>query len=277
MAEVKIADIKKLREMTGAGMMDCKNALEEANLDFDRAVELIRERGKAIANKRADREASEGVVLAATSKCGCAGAIVALNCETDFVAKNADFIGLAQKILNAALEAGTKDLEVLKELVIEGRKVSELVTERSGITGEKMQLSYFARVDAPLVASYIHPGNKLATVVGVNKKDANPELVREIAIQVAGMNPVAIDANSLPEEIRKREFEIGKEQARLEGKPEQILEKIAEGRLQKFIKENVLMQQEFFVKDTKDSVEQYLAKVDKELKVVAMQRYTLVD
>ena len=193
------------------------------------------------------------------------------------MAKNADFIGLAQKILNAALEAGTKDLDALKELVIEGRKVSELVTERSGVTGEKMQLSYFARVDAPLVASYIHPGNKLATVVGVNKKDANPELVREIAIQVAGMNPVAIDANSLPEEIRKREFEIGKEQARLEGKPEQILEKIAEGRLQKFIKENVLMQQEFFVKDTKDSVEQYLAKVDKELKVVAMLRYTLVD
>lgn len=277
MAEVKLADVQKLRKMTSAGMMDCKKALEEANGDFDRAVELIRERGKAIANKRADREASEGVVLAARSACGCSAAILTLNCETDFVANNADFIAFANKLLTEALKQGAKDLETVKNLTVDGRKVTDLVVEQSGVTGEKMALSFFLRIEAPGTAAYIHPGNKMASVVGVNKADADPDLVKNIAVQVAGMNPVAIDAESLPADVRNKEFEIGREQARLEGKPEQILDKIAEGRLQKFIKENTLMAQDCFVTDEKLTVEQYISRHDKDLKVVALGRFSLTD
>lgn len=276
MAGASLEEIKRLRELTGAGMMDCKKAIEEANGNMDKAIELIRERGKAIANKRADREATEGVVLAARcDKCSRVAMLV-LNCETDFVAKNADFIGLANKILNAAVQADVKDLEGLKKMPIEGHTAEEEVTNFSGVTGEKMSLSFFDVIEAQSVAFYIHPGNRLASIVGFSKALPNDTLGFEIAMQIAGMNPVAVDAESVPKEIRDREFEVGREQARLEGKPDQLLDKIAEGRLQKFYKENTLMAQEF-VQEGKVSVAQYMAKFDKDLKVVRFARYGLND
>ncbi len=276
MAEVKLSDVAKLRKMTGAGMMDCKKALEEANCDFDKAVELIREHGKAVASKRADREASEGVVLASGSSAVGKAAIITLNCETDFVAKNADFIGLATKILNAGLEAGIADLEALKAMSIEGKTADTLVQEFSGVTGEKMALSFWSLLEGPGVAYYIHPGNKLASIVTASKADADNALLRDIAMQIAGMNPVAVDADRVPEDVRKKEYEIGREQARNEGRPEAMLDKIAEGRLQKFLKENTLMAQEF-VKVGKVTVAQYVAEQDKELKILDFARFSLMD
>ncbi len=273
MAEITAADVAKLRKLTGAGMMDCKNALVEANGDIERAIELIRERGKAIANKRADREAGEGAALAKVNSAGNRGAMIVLNCETDFVAKNADFLSVANKILDFALTSTPANLEALKDSQLDGRKVSDLVAEFSGITGEKVELSYYEQINAPMVISYIHPGNKLATLVGYSKT-TDVQVAKDVAMQVAAMSPVAIDKDDVPEDIRKKEFEIGREQARLEGKPENMLDKIAEGKLQKFYKESTLLNQEF-IKDNKMSIRQYLQGVDKDLKVVAFKRVSL--
>ncbi len=273
MAEITAADVAKLRKLTGAGMMDCKNALVEANGDIDRAIELIRERGKAIANKRADRQAGEGAALARVNEPGNRGAMIVLNCETDFVAKNADFLGVATKILDHALATAPANLDALKESTIDGRKVADYVAEFSGITGEKLELSYYEQVEAPMVVSYIHPGNKLATIVGFSKT-IQAQAAKDIAMQIAAMNPVAIDKDDVPEDIRKKEFEIGREQARLEGKPDNMLDKIAEGKLQKFYKESTLLNQEF-VKDNKLTIRQYLQGVDKDVKVTAFRRVSL--
>ena len=276
MADIKIADVQKLRQMTGAGMMDCKKALEESNGDFDRASELIRERGKAIANKRADRTASAGMVIARANAANNQAVIFALNCETDFVAKNADFVKLTERIVDEALKANVKDLDGVRSMILDGKSVDDMVQNLSGVTGEKMELGCFKRIEAPTVGCYIHPGSRLATMVGVSNPGADATLLRDIAMQVAGMNPVSVDADSIPEDIRKKEFEIGREQARLEGKPEQILDKIAEGRLAKFIKENTLMAQEF-IKDSKMTVEQYVSKADKDLKVLCFERFGLTE
>ncbi len=268
--------IKRLRELTGAGMMDCKKAIEEAKGEVEKAIELIRERGKAIANKRADREAHEGVVLAAQcSKCNRAAMLV-LNCETDFVAKNSDFVRLAQRILDEAIKQGVRDLDGLKQMKVGEHTAEEEVTNFSGVTGEKMGLSYFEVIEAPSVAAYVHNGNMLASIAGFSKALPNDKLGVEIAIQIAGMNPVAVDADGVPKEIRDREFEIGREQAKNEGKPEQLLDKIAEGRLQKYYKENTLMSQEFML-EGKVSVAQYMARFDKDLKVTRFARYGLKD
>lgn len=268
--------IKRLRELTGAGMMDCKKAIEEAKGEVEKAIELIRERGKAIANKRANREAHEGVVLAAQcSKCNRAAMLV-LNCETDFVAKNSDFVRLAQRILDEAIKQGVRDLDDLKQMKVGEHTAEEEVTNFSGVTGEKMGLSYFEVIEAPSVAAYVHNGNMLASIVGFSKALPNDKLGVEIAIQIAGMNPVAVDADGVPKEIRDREFEIGREQAKNEGKPEQLLDKIAEGRLQKYYKENTLMSQEFML-EGKVSVAQYMARFDKDLKVTRFARYGLKD
>lgn len=274
MSEVKTADIAKLRKLTGAGMMDCKKALEESNGDIEKAIELIRERGKAIANKRADREAGEGAALAATNADATFGAIVVLNCETDFVAKNQDFIGLTKKILNAAIEKQSADLDTLKSIQVEGRKVLDLVTDQSGVTGEKFELSYYEKLQAAKVVCYIHPGNKLATMVGFSKAGFNEQVGKDVAMQIAAMNPVSVDIEDVPEKVRKQEFEIGREQARLEGKPENMLDKIAEGKLQKFFKEGTLMNQEF-IKDNKMTIRQYLQGIDKDLKVTGFKRVSL--
>jgi elongation factor Ts len=270
---ITAADVSKLRKMTGAGMMDCKHALEESAGDFEQAVEIIRKRGQLVASKRADREASEGVVIAGVSASGKSGALIVLNCETDFVAKNADFIGFARKILDRAIEKMPADLDGLKAIAMDGRTVGELVTEQIGIIGEKLELSYFGKIEAAMVVPYIHPGNRLATLVGLNK-NADVQAGKDIAMQVAAMNPIAVDKTDVPQEIIEKEKEIGREQARNEGKPENMLDRIAEGKLNKFFKESTLLNQEF-TKDSSKTVRQYLQDVDKELTVTGFVRYTL--
>ncbi len=274
MSEIKTADIAKLRKLTGAGMMDCKKALEESNGDIEKAIELIRERGKAIANKRADREAGEGAALAAISADGKKGAIVVLNCETDFVAKNQDFVGLTTKILNEALVNQPADIDTLKAIKIDGRPIGDLVMDQSGITGEKFELSYYEKLEGEKVVAYIHPGNKLATIVAFNKGGFEDQVGKDVAMQVAAMSPVSVDIDDVPEKIRQQEFEIGREQARLEGKPENMLDKIAQGKLQKFYKESTLMNQDF-IKDGKTSVKDYLKSINPDLKVIGFKRVSL--
>ncbi len=267
---VTMAEIQKLRTMTGAGMMDCKNALTESNGDLEKAIELIRKRGQAIAAKRSDREAAEGCVLAAANK--DFAAIVALKCETDFVAKNADFIALTQQILDNAMAVQPNSIEELLAISVEGRSIKDLITDKSGVTGEKMELGFYELVKGESVSFYIHPGNKLATILAFAEAEVDASVAREIAMQVAAMNPIALDRNSVPAEVVEKELEIGREKARQEGKPEAILEKIAQGRLNKFYQESTLMEQEFIM-DNKQTVGQY-AKA-KNVTPVTFKRVTL--
>lgn len=271
---IQAADVAKLRKMTGAGMMDCKKALTEADGDFDRAVQIIRERGQAIANKRADREATEGAVIAKVSADGKKGALIALNCETDFVAKNDEFVALAHKICDLALANMPENLESLLALDFNGTTLSEAVVAQSGITGEKMEVAYYAKADAEYIASYIHMGNKLATLIGFNQAGFNPQIARDVAMQAAAMAPVSISENDVPAEVIEEELKIAKEKARLEGKAEEMLDKIAQGRLQKFFKESTLLNQTS-VKDNKNTIAQILSGTSKGLTVVAMERYAL--
>lgn len=273
MAQISAADVSKLRKATGAGMMDCKKALQESDGDFDKAIEIIRKKGQAIANKRADREASEGAVLAKVNSEGTRGAIITLNCETDFVAKNEDFVKFASQILEVAVNDKPGNLEDLKELTIEGKKIADAIVEQIGVIGEKIDLTYYDKVEAAQVFAYIHPGNKLATIVGFNKK-TDEQVGKDVAMQIAAMNPVAVDKDDVPADIIEKEREIGKEQALREGKPENIVDKIAEGKLNKFFKDNTLLNQEF-TKDSKKSVRQYIQDSDKELTVTEFKRFTL--
>jgi elongation factor Ts len=268
------ADVVKLRKATGAGMMDCKNALTEAEGNFDRALEIIRERGKLVASKRADREATEGVVLAKVTGDAKFGAIVVLNCETDFVAKNENFVDFTGKILDLALANKPASLDELKELVLDGRTVGAQVVEQTGIIGEKLELSYYGKVEAAQVIPYIHPGNKLATLVGLSQEVADVQVGKDVAMQVAAMNPVAVDRDAVPQTTIEKELEIAKEKFRLEGKPEAMLDKIAQGALQKFFKESTLLEQDF-IKDSKVTVKQYLNGIEKSLTVTAFDRYSL--
>jgi elongation factor Ts len=268
------ADVVKLRKSTGAGMMDCKNALTESNGDFDRAVEIIRERGKLVASKRADREATEGTVLAKVSEDKKFGAIVVLNCETDFVAKNEKFIAFTTQILDAALAQKPANLDELKNIVLDGRTIGEQVTEQIGIIGEKLDLSYYGKVQAETVVPYIHPGNKLATIVGFNKSEIEIQVGKDVAMQIAAMNPVAVNRESIPQHVVDKELEIAKEKFRLEGKPEAMLDKIAQGAVQKWFSDSALLEQTF-VKDGKITVKQYIAQNDKTLDVTGFDRYAL--
>lgn len=274
MANITAADVAKLRKSTGAGMMDCKKALQEAEGDFEKAIDIIRKKGKALANKRADRDASEGVVLAGISTDRKHGAIIALNCETDFVSKNEDFVKLAKQFLDKAIEEKPASLEELKNLAFEGSTVGKKVIEHIGIIGEKLDLSYYSAVDADFVQSYIHPGNMLATIVGFTKAGVDEQVYKDIAMQVAAMNPVAVDKSDVSDEVINKEKEIGMDQARRAGKADNLLEKIAMGKLGKFFKENTLLNQEF-VKDNKQTIKQYLQSQDKELSVVDFKRFTL--
>lgn len=274
MTKITAADVSKLRQITGAGMMDCKKALMDAEGDFERAKELIREKGLAIANKRADREASEGAVLAKTSVDKKTGVIITLNCETDFVAKNEDFVSLANKVLDIALQNLPANLEELKNIATDGVKLEDLIIERSGVTGEKVNISYYDKVNAEFVSSYIHMGNKLATIVGFNKP-VEDKTGLDIAMQITAMNPVAIDEKSVSQEVIDQELKIGREQAKNEGKPEELLDKIAQGKLQKFYKENTLLNQDFVVSEEKMSVKHYLQNIDKELVVTDFKRFGL--
>lgn len=274
MAEIKAADVAKLRKMTGAGMMDCKKALQEADGDFIKATEIIRKKGQAVANKRADREAAEGVVLAKASADRTKGFIVVLNCETDFVAKNDDFVKFAESILDLAIENQPANLEELNSLSLSGKSVSDAITEQIGIIGEKLELSFYDKIDAAQVTAYIHPGNKLASMIGLNQLVSNEQVGKDVAMQVAAMSPIAIDKDDVSQEVQDREIEIGKEQARREGKPTEILEKIAMGKLNKFFKENTLLNQDF-VKENKKTVKQYLHEIDKDLTVIGFVRFGL--
>jgi elongation factor Ts len=274
MATISSAEVARLRRVTLAGMMDCKKALEEANGDFDKAIEIIRKKGQAVANKRADREATEGVVLAKVNADGKSGAMIVLNSETDFVAKNAEFISLAQKILDLAISAKPASLEELKALPLDKTTVEGKVVEYIGIIGEKLDLSYYEKIDAAHVQAYIHPGNRLATLVGFTKAGHDIQVYKDVAMQVAAMNPVSLDKEDVPEKVIAQEIEIGKEQARRDGKPEEMLEKIAQGKLGKFFKESTLLNQDF-VKDNKMTIRQYLQSVDKSLTVTVFKRYTL--
>jgi elongation factor Ts len=275
MAQITAAEVNKLRQTTGAGMMDCKIALQEADGNFEKAIEIIRKKGQAIANKRADREAREGAVLAKISGDGTKGALIVLNCETDFVAKNENFVAFARKILDKALETNAKDLESLKMVQLEGNSIAEKIIEQIGIIGEKIELSYYDKINAAQVISYIHPGNKLATLAGFNK-NTTEQVAKDIAMQVAAMSPVAIDKNDVPAEVIEKEKEIGREQAKREGKPENMLDKIAEGKLSKFFKESTLLNQEY-TKDSKKSIRQFLQENDKELTVTSFLRYSLTN
>ena len=269
---VTMADIQHLRKMTGAGMMDCKNALVEANNDFDKAVEIIRKKGQAVAAKREDRDASEGCVLAKVENGH--GAVVALQCETDFVAKSSEFIALTEQILDVAMSNKPKNLEELLALPMADGTVAELITDRIGATGEKMELGYYEYITAPSVVAYIHPGNKLATVVGFNKENVDADVSKDIAMQVAAMNPIAVTSDQIPQELKDTEMQIARDKAREAGKPEQILDRIAEGSLQKFFKDTALLQQDY-VNDTKLPFEEFLKQSDTALTVTEFKRVSL--
>ena len=274
MANISSADVARLRRMTLAGMMDCKKALEESNGDFEKAVEIIRKKGQAVASKRADRDATEGVVLAKASSDSTMGAMIVLNSETDFVAKNEDFIALASKILDLAITKKPADLEALKALPLENSTAGSKVTEYMGIIGEKLELAYYEKVEAPYVQAYIHPGNKLSSLAGFTKAGLDAQVYKDVVMQIAAMNPVAIDKDDVPARVIEQELEIGREQAKREGKPEEMLERIAQGKLAKFYKESTLLNQEY-IKDNKMTIRQYLESVDKQLKVTSFKRYNL--
>lgn len=261
--------------MTGAGMMDCKNALVEANGDFEAASDIIRKKGQAVANKRADRDATEGAVLAKVTSDATRGVVIVLNSETDFVAKNEGFVAFAYSILDLALEKNPETLEELKELDLNGTKVADLIVEQIGIIGEKIDVSFYEKIEAAQVIPYIHPGNKLATLVGLNQK-ADLQVGKDIAMQIAAMSPVSVDKDSIPQSVIDKEIEIGKEQARLEGKAEELLERIALGKLNKFYKESTLLNQDF-TKDSKKTVREYLQDQDKNLTVTSFIRYALTN
>lgn len=274
MTKITATEVNKLRKMTGAGMMDCKKALTEADGDYDKAVKIIREKGQAIASKRSDREATEGVAIAKTNSDATKGYMIALNCETDFVAKNNDFISLAESILELTIDKDPADLDELKKLDFKGKKVEDVVVEQTGIIGEKIDLSYFEKVSAEQVSAYIHGDKKLATLVGLSKSGIDKQVGKDIAMQVAAMDPVAIDKEDVSQEIKDREMEIGRNQALKEGKPEKIVDKIAEGKLNKFFKENTLLNQDF-IKEGKMTVKQYLQGADKDLTVKTFKRCSL--
>jgi elongation factor Ts len=274
MAEIKAGDVAKLRNITGAGMMDCKKALEEAQGDYDLAIDLLRKKGQKVANKRADREATEGAVIAGTNADSKYGAIIVLNCETDFVAKNENFVKFAHSILKVALDKKPSSLEALKELELNGHKIVDEITTQIGVIGEKLDLSYFETVSSDYVASYIHQGNRLATIAGFNQSNVNTQVGKDVVMQIASMSPIAVDEKDVPQSVIDKEIEIGKDLAIQEGKPADMAEKIAIGRLNKFYKESTLLNQQF-VKDNKLSIREYLNQSSKALTVTAFKRFTL--
>lgn len=274
--KITAADVNKLRKQTGAGMMDCKNALVETEGDFEAAVDNLRKKGQKIAAKRSDREASEGLVLAKTTDDGKKGVMVVVNCETDFVAKNEDFSAFANKILDTAMAQNPADLEGLKQLPFEGNgmTIGEKIIEQTGVIGEKIDVSGYEQLNAETVYAYNHPGNKLAAMVGLNKSGDLDEVAKDIAMQIAAMSPVALDEDGVPQDVIDREIEVGKDLAIQEGKPADMAEKIAMGRLKKFFKESTLLNQQF-IKDNKKSIAQYLKEYDGDLSVTGFKRIAL--
>ncbi len=276
MINITAAEVNKLRQMSGAGMMDCKKALQECEGDFDKAIDYLRKKGQKVAANRADRDANEGMVLSKTNNDHTYAGMIMVNCETDFVAKTDDFKKFTHDLLDLCIKIRPDNITALKAIKLNELSVEEKLNEMLGKTGEKIQIAHYEFLEAPFVSSYNHHGNRLATLLGLNKKDAGKisEIAHELAMQVAAMNPIAIDKENVTPEVIQRELEIGKEQARQEGKPEEMLEKIATGKLAKFFKDNTLLNQDF-VRDTKKTVRQFLADNDKDLRVTGFKRLML--
>ncbi len=269
-------EVNKLRQMTGAGMMDCKKALTEAEGDFEKAVDILRKKGQKVSASRADRETKEGVVVTKVSEKGAQGTILSLTCETDFVAKNEEFGAFAKTLIDLAVEKGAATTEEILALPFENITVAEKIVEMTGKIGEKIEISHFETVKAEAVVPYIHSNGKLGVLVGlVNTSGADVEEAgKDVAMQIAAMNPIAVDKDGVDSSTIEREIEVGKEQARAEGKPEEMLEKIAMGKLNKFYKENTLLSQQF-VKDNSKSIAQYLDNVSKGMTVNAFKRISI--
>lgn len=274
--QITAQDINKLRQATGAGMMDCRKALTETNGDFEAAIDWLRKQGQKVAAKRSDREAKEGVVIAKTTADNKTGFIVSITCETDFVSKNADFVAFAQSIADAAVANNVKSAEELNEASVNGQKVSDLINDKLASIGEKIGIGRFERIEAPYVASYIHGAYRMGVLVGLTQEA--PEAGKDVAMQIAAMNPVAVDPSSVPAETVARERDIVMEQMRqdpkMAGKTDDMLSKIAEGKLNAFFKESTLLAQPF-VKDGSKSVQDHLKSVSPELKVTEFKRVAL--
>ncbi len=273
---ITAADINKLRQATGAGMLDCRKALTETNGDFEAAIDWLRKQGQKVAAKRSDREAKEGVIIAKTSADNKTGFIVCISCETDFVSKNADFVAFTQSIADAAVANDVKSAEELSEVVIGGSKVSDMINDKLASIGEKIGIARFERIEAAYVASYIHGAYRMGVLVGLSKEAA--EAGKDVAMQIAAMNPLAVDAESIPASTIEREraivVETMKADPKMAGKPDEMIGKIAEGKLNAFFKEQTLLAQAF-VKDPSKSVAEYLKSVGSDLKVIEFKRVAL--
>jgi elongation factor Ts len=273
--QITAADVNKLRQQTGAGMMDCKKALTEANGDFEAAIDNLRKKGAKVAASRQDRESNEGVVIAKTTADGKRGVVVEFNCETDFVAKNADFVAFANSIADLAIEKNPASLEQLVELELNGEKLADTIISQIGKIGEKVGVSKFETVTGEKVIAYIHGNYRLGVLVALSSNPASADEVgKDVAMQIAAMNPVAIDKGDVDSRTIERELEIAKDVIRAEGKPEEMVEKIAAGKLNKFYKDSTLLNQEF-VKDSTKTVAQFLNDVEKGLTVSAFKRVQL--
>ncbi|WP_149915606.1 MULTISPECIES: translation elongation factor Ts [Sphingobacterium] len=273
--QISASDVNKLRQQTGAGMMDCKKALVEANGDFEAAVDYLRKKGAKVAASRQDRDSNEGVVIAKSSADGKTGIVVEVNCETDFVAKNSDFVAFADKIAEAALANTPASLEELKALTVDGKVISEALIEQTGVIGEKIDVSKFEIVTGDKVVAYIHGNYRLGVLVGLSADaEGADEAGKDVAMQIAAMNPIAIDKDGVDANTIEREIAIAKEQIIAEGKPAEMAEKIAQGKLNKFFKETTLLNQEF-VKDSSKNIAQFLDSVSKGLTVTAFKRVQL--
>ncbi|MCX7697651.1 MAG: translation elongation factor Ts [Bacteroidales bacterium] len=272
---ISAQDVYKLRERTGAGVMDCKNALIEAEGDFEKAIEILRKKGQKIAAKRADRSANEGYVVAGTTSDRQFGAILMLNCETDFVSRNEEFIKAALTILSISIEKKPKNIEEVLSLSYKDSTISDLINDLLGKIGEKIELSQYACIEAPFVGFYNHHNNRVGVIVGFNKTTNDIEEISEnVAMQIASMRPIAVDIPDVPENIKNKELEIAREATRNEGKPENMIENIALGKLNKFLKENTLLNQEYIM-DSSLTVGKYLSQKDPELKVTGFVRLAL--
>jgi elongation factor Ts len=273
---ITAADVNKLRKQTGAGMMDCKKALVETDGDFEAAVDVLRKKGQKVAAKRGDNEASEGLIFAQTTDDGKTGVMVRLNCETDFVAKNDDFRAFVQSLVDIAMKEMPASIDELKGVAYNDKlTVDQKITEHVGVVGEKLDLSGFDVVNADSVVAYNHPGNQIATLVGLNSgSDTAQDAGRQVAMQIAAMNPIALNKEGIDQKTIDRELEVGKDLAIQEGKPAEMADKIAQGRLNKFFKENTLLSQAF-VRDNKVTVEQFLKSTEDGLTVVDFKRHAM--
>ncbi len=273
---ITAADINKLRQATGAGMMDCRKALTETNGDFEAAIDWLRKQGQKVAAKRSDRDAKEGVIIAQTTADHTTGFIVTISCETDFVSKNADFVAFAQSIADAAVANNVKSVEELNEVSVNGAKVADLINDKLAAIGEKIGISRFERIEAPYIASYIHGAHRLGVLVALNQEAA--EAGKDIAMQIAALNPVAVDAAAVPAEVITRERAIVTEQIsadpKMAGKPAEMIAKIADGKMNAFFKEQTLLAQAF-VKDGSKTVADHLKSVNADLKVIEFKRVAL--